>query len=65
MDKKTRFLIFLAAGVIVVISCFLIVAALLSYRRVETIGRQLTEQASMTDTMDEDVSMPPEDMLLP
>ena len=54
MEKKTRVLVFLAAGVLVLISCLLIVAALISYHRVENMSRQMKDQIQITETMLED-----------
>ena len=65
MEKKTRLLFFLAAGVIVVISCVLIVAALMSYKRVENMSRQMKEQIQMTETMQEDPLLPEQYPVLP
>ena len=65
MDKKTRLLVFLAAGVIVVISCLLIVAALISYKRVANMSLQMKEQFQMTDTMQEDSLLPEQDPVFP
>ena len=58
LDKKTRLLIFLAAGVVVVISCLLIFAALISYHRVENMSRQVKEQIQTAETMREDSLLP-------
>ena len=65
MDKKTRLLVFLAAGVIVVISCLLIVAALISYKRVANMSLQMKEQFQMTDTMQEESLLPEQDPFFP
>ena len=65
MEKKTRLLVFLAAGVIVVISCLLIIAALISYKRVANMSLQMKEQFQMTDTMQADSLLTGQDPIFP
>lgn len=58
MEKKTRLLVFFVAGVIVVISCLLIVAALVTNKRVQNMGEQMREQFQTTDAMPEEQAIP-------
>ena len=55
MERKIRFLVFLAAGIVVVISCILIVVALVTYHRISNMSQQMAEQLQMTDRMQEDL----------